>query len=147
MGTALVVQVLYKDRVNTSVSLVAAAYHKNEEGEIELRIFNSSDVPVEIQPNQVLGFFDSLNQEPLQMHRPREKWDEDDLTTIGKAAVPLGTRKNLDDILEEIDIGSVPTDIKDQLIKIIQKTNRDFSLSPEDIGCFTGFEVTLKLKD
>ena len=44
--------------------------------------------------------FDSLNLEPLQMHRPKEKWDEEDLTTIRKGAVPLGTRKNLDDILK-----------------------------------------------
>ena len=81
-----------------------------------MRIFNDSESPVETQPNQVLGVFDSLNQKPLQMHRPKEKWDEEDLTTIGEGAVPLGTKKNLNDILEEIDIGAIPNDIKDRLI-------------------------------
>ena len=84
-----------------------------------MRIFNDSDELLEIQPNQVIGVFSSLNQDPLQMHKPKEKWDEEDLTTIGKGAVPLGTRKYLNDILEEIDIGAVPTDVKNRLIKII----------------------------
>lgn len=42
------------------------------------------------------------------MNRPKEKWDEEGLTTIGKRAVPLGTKTNLNDVLEEIEIGSIP---------------------------------------
>lgn len=40
---------LYKCKINPRVSLVAAVYRKNEEGEVELRIFNNSVKPVEIQ--------------------------------------------------------------------------------------------------
>lgn len=61
--------------------------------------------------------------------------------------MPLAKRKILDDILEDIDLGGVPHYIKNRLISIVQRTMKAFSLTPGDIGCFNGFEVSLKLKE
>ena len=104
----------------------AAAYMKNEEGEVELRDYNSSMDPTEIHPQEFLGVVDSLNQELLQMQRPWEKCDEEEVKIIGKGAVSLGTKKNQKDVLEEIEIGKVRNDIEDKLISIIQRIIKAF---------------------
>ena len=78
------------------------------------------------------------------MHKPKQKLDKEKSTTIVEAAVPLGTKKNLENILKDYDIGGVPQDIKNRLISIIHRTMKAFSLTPEGIGCLNGFEIPLK---
>lgn len=124
---------IHGNNINTKVSLIRALYHKNDDGNVTVRVYNCTSQAIQIQPNQVIGVFDSLNQEPLEFHKPREKWHDEDLTKIGEGAVPLGKTKDLSTVLEEIDIGAIPNHVK--------------ITSPEDIGCFNGFDVPLTLKE
>ena len=74
--------VFQEKQIEPQVSIIAVAYRKNEEGEVEVKVYNSLLSQVEIQHNQVLEAFDSLNLEPLQIHLPKEKYDEENLTAI-----------------------------------------------------------------